>query len=60
MKTYFVHLQSKFNFWNFFLGLALGLVIGFWVVNYLAPDAAEMLRLCKLDAWSLQQERIKK
>jgi hypothetical protein len=52
MKTHLKHFAGKIDFWNFFIGLAIGFGLGVVIVNALVPNADELIKLYHLDKQS--------
>lgn len=60
MKKYLSALPAKMNFWNLFIGLCIGLAVGISVTSEIAPGVDEVLKLCRMDAASKEEDRLKR
>ncbi len=58
MKKYIHAVTSRVNFWNLFIGIVIGIGVGFYAMNALIPNGDEMLRMHRLDPSSLRQEKM--
>lgn len=57
MKNFFKRISSQVDFWNLFIGLVIGFGVGAYALNAVAPTKDQMLKLCRLDPQSVEEDR---
>lgn len=57
MKTHIQQLAKKIDFWNLFIGIAIGVGMGVWVLNALVPDANQLIQMYHHDRKSVTEEK---
>jgi hypothetical protein len=48
---------QKIDVWNLFIGVVIGFGAGVYLINALVPNAAELIRMYRLDQKSVTEDR---
>jgi hypothetical protein len=57
MKSYMQQIIQKIDVWNLFIGVVIGFGAGVYLINALVPNAAELIRMYRLDQKSVTEDR---
>lgn len=60
MKNYLPVISTKIHVWNLFFGLVLGSAIATFAVSAMAPNADEVVRICRMDPQSQKEDQQKR
>jgi hypothetical protein len=58
MKTQLKQFADKINFWNLFIGLAMGFALGMITMEALVPGSAKLIRMYHLSDTSLIEDSL--
>lgn len=57
MKTFLRSLANKISFWNLLIGIVIGFGAGVYLMNFLVPDSAQLIRMYRLDQKSVTEDK---